>query len=515
MDPEDKQIKPRRWKYKPSGKVRKHISHWEGPDFEKQNQQFGGDAIGAKGIEFSRMMGDRGKYFTQDELDGMFSTFYNLSPDTFQKVIMPQIDRYVEDTSPDNLKAIQDTMRNRWTLAKRVHQNGIRNRANADVNLMGNVQGFQLPDSNTVIFPLQKWEDTKQPEFQPQFIAEPKLQNIEPAPAPVITNAPVAVNNKQDVWDTFDRGATAYGSRPLLPPLRKLMPSLNEMMADSQEQYVRDILGMENPFKGVLIHAKNGKLPRYEDGVTPDTSWHEWWLSQRGPQFNENLNSASDQQRQMFQQYGSGTVEGQLNNLRSSKVYQDPNLFNESVPDYEKLNSFQRKSLIGGGEVRKGIDGNNSIYIDSYAGDDVRTHEYTHGLSRIPDLNNPDVQVRIMTPQDAKIAQIIKEAEANNTLYYDPEFTYEGDEYAQTPNEKTSELYMFRKKKKLNPKKKVELDDIKKWREENSLPYNIGDYSDDVLLRMFNDVAYVDNNNKNTLPMAKNGKRPVLKPRRR
>lgn len=229
-----KRIKPKSWQYKPSKKVRNHISHWEGSDFEKQNQQFGGDAVAAKGIEFSRMMGDRGKYFTQDELDGMFSTFYNLSPDTFKKVILPQVDKYVGDTNPDNLQAIQDTMRNRWTLAKKVHQNGIRNRANADADLMGSTtKGYTLPDSRTVIFPLQKWEDTKQPEFQPQPVIKPVVsQNTAPAPTTVVTDAPIVADNKQDVWDTFDKGATVYGSKPLLPPLSKLMPSLDEMIAD-------------------------------------------------------------------------------------------------------------------------------------------------------------------------------------------------------------------------------------------------------------------------------------------
>ena len=74
---------------------------------------------------------------------------------------------------------------------------------------------------------------------------------------------------------------------------------------------------------------------------------------------------------------------------------------------------------------------------------------------------------------------------------------------------------MFRQKKKLDPKKKVTRDDIKKWREEDSLPYNISNYSDDVLLRMFNDIAYMNHNNSDVLPVAKNGKLPRLKPPKR
>ena len=233
-------IKPKKWRYKPSQKVRKHISYWEGSDFAKQNKQFGGDAISAKATEFSNMLGDRGKYFTQNELDGMFSTFYNLSPNTFNTQFMSLINNYVNDTSPQNLEALQDTMRNRWVLSKKTHQKGIRNRANADVDLMGGTQGYMLPDSKRMIFPLQKWKDAEQPEFKPQpVIKQPSYTYPQIASVDNTTiNTP---KNQQNIWDIFDRGAIAYGSQP-----KQILPSIGDMITDGKNRYFAEMLGLNS-----------------------------------------------------------------------------------------------------------------------------------------------------------------------------------------------------------------------------------------------------------------------------
>lgn len=506
------QLKQKKWRYKPSQKLRKHIEQWEGSDFAKQNKQFGGDAIAAKAIEFSNIMGNRGKYFTQNELDGMFSTYYNLAPDTFNQRFMSLIDNYVNDTSPQNLQALKDSMADRWVLAKNIHKRGIRNRAASDVSLMGDGD-YGLPDSRTALFPLQKSIKQSQPEVH---IAQPDALVVDKPILPIKQPAQTAYSapNQQEVYDIFNDAAVAYGNESMLP-------SINDLLKEGKTKYFANILGMPSLYDQdssgydvrPFLVAKNGKLPRFEDGEVPDSTWHEEWLKQREPQFNENLNSASGQQN-IFQQYGTDSIKGQLNNLKSARVYTDSESFNNSVPDSEKLTSFARKSLLGGGEVRQGINGNNSIYLDPYSNGWVKTHEYTHALSRVPDLSDPNHQIDIMTPQDAKFAQIVKEAELNNSLYADPSNIY-NNEYDIRPNEKTSEIYAFRQKNKLNPKKKVTDADIEKWRKEDLIPYSLNKYSNDALVRMFNDIAYVPNQPKGDIVYAKNGKLPRLKPKRR
>lgn len=50
-----------------------------------------------------------------------------------------------------------------------------------------------------------------------------------------------------------------------LPPLKSLLPSLDEMLQDQTKEYVRDILQV--PQIQPLGNFKNGKLPKFEDGV--------------------------------------------------------------------------------------------------------------------------------------------------------------------------------------------------------------------------------------------------------
>ena len=88
-------MKPR--KYTPSKRVRNHIAKWEASDFAGQNAAFGGDAVGAKAVELMDMLGDKANAFTDDELDGLLSTYYNLSPRGFKKTLMPYIDAYAAD----------------------------------------------------------------------------------------------------------------------------------------------------------------------------------------------------------------------------------------------------------------------------------------------------------------------------------------------------------------------------------------------------------------------------------
>lgn len=124
--------------YTPSDKIKSHIAKWEYTDFDKQNKDFNGDAIGAKAQEFNKIM--RGYYggYNQGSLDGLFSTYYNLKPKTFKNHIMPLVKKYSLDRDKQSWDALQNTLRNRYKLSNKEHQNGIKRRAKADTDLMYN-----------------------------------------------------------------------------------------------------------------------------------------------------------------------------------------------------------------------------------------------------------------------------------------------------------------------------------------------------------------------------------------
>lgn len=135
--------------YVPSDKVRKHIADWEASDFEKQNKQFGGDAISAKAKEFNDMLGNYAVAIEQDMADGLFSTFYNLSPTTFETRILPVVRSFVDYPSSETYNSLNSIITNRYNWAKDEHKNGIMRRAKADAEFFNPSQIQQRKDRIT------------------------------------------------------------------------------------------------------------------------------------------------------------------------------------------------------------------------------------------------------------------------------------------------------------------------------------------------------------------------------
>lgn len=216
-------MKPR--KYTPSKRVRNHIAKWEASDFAGQNAAFGGDAVGAKAIELMDMLGDKANAFTDNELDGLLSTYYNLSPRGFRKTLMPYIDAYAADQSDVNKKGLDLAMRDRWRIAAKKYQRGIRRRANADADLMG--LSYQDPIVE-----------------QPDVIKR--------------TNMVVPEENTEPTWKGAENVSPYVTGKPIikLQPRLKL-PPIEELMEDS---------AWEPSFRLNPRGYKNGKFPRYEGG---------------------------------------------------------------------------------------------------------------------------------------------------------------------------------------------------------------------------------------------------------
>lgn len=293
----------KKWKYTPSDTVRSHIAKWEDSDFAEQNKQFGGDAVGAKAIEFANAIGeDIGRRLTSNELDGIFSTFYNLSPKTFNEKILPSIKKYAMDPNVLNRNELVDTMSNRYTLAAQKYQKGIKRRAAADTALTGltrvepQILEYKTKDGNKVM----KFDYGQQ--FQPQPIPKPipetqyplngsqapeSLSSWNAAQSPSTTPTIPSIQKLNNERQKAVQGAfqlpevTVLGNRrtSLLPK----MPSLNDaLMAYSPQNQMNramsEMMGLDDLWEDFdvtsdLFKAKNGKLPRYKWGFGPINIW--------------------------------------------------------------------------------------------------------------------------------------------------------------------------------------------------------------------------------------------------
>ena len=289
----------KKWKYTPSDTVRSHIAKWEDSDFAEQNKQFGGDAVGAKAIEFANAIGeDIGRRLTSKELDGIFSTFYNLSPKTFNEKILPSIKKYAMDPNVLNRNELVDTMSNRYTLAAQKYQKGIKRRAAADTALTGltrvepQILEYKTKDGNKVM----KFDYGQQ--FQPQPIPKPipetqyplsgsqapeSLSSWNAAQSPSATPTIPSIQKLNNERQNAVQGAfqlpevTVLGNRrtSLLPK----MPSLNDaLMAYSPQNQMNramsEMMGLDDLWEDFdvtsdLFKAKDGKLPRYNTGLVP------------------------------------------------------------------------------------------------------------------------------------------------------------------------------------------------------------------------------------------------------
>lgn len=290
----------KKWKYTPSDTVRSHIAKWEDSDFAEQNKQFGGDAVGAKAIEFANAIGeDIGRRLTSKELDGIFSTFYNLSPKTFNEKILPSIKKYAMDPNVLNRNELVDTMSNRYTLAAQKYQKGIKRRAAADTALTGltrvepQILEYKTKDGNKVM----KFDYDQQ--FQPQPMPKPIPETQyplsgsqapeslsswnaaqSPSTAPTIPSIQKLNNERQKaVQGAFQLPeVTVYGQRRM-PTLLPKMPSLNDaLMAYSPQNQMNramsEMMGLDDLWEDFdvtsdLFKAKDGKLPRYNTGLVP------------------------------------------------------------------------------------------------------------------------------------------------------------------------------------------------------------------------------------------------------
>lgn len=295
------------------------------------------------------------------------------------------------------------------------------------------LNGSQAPES------ISSWNGADSPSAVPTI---PSIQKL---------------NNKRnaDIQGAFSLPeVTVTGNRrtSLLPRI----PSLSDVMQaySPQNQLNRQLaqsLGLDEFQNDIdvtsdLFRFKNGKLPKYEDGVAADATWHEHWLAGRQAQLKENMSL-----HPRYKYSNAWDAEHQIQRLKNTPE------FSGNLPSGNYGLSNGGKIVYDDEQIKKYSGDRIDVYPEG-----VRVHERSHAMQPLP--------------QEDKISRI-GGTDSNKNPYIDK------------PSEIYSGLMEQRYRLKLSPDYKVTPEDIKQWRDNGLLNIYLQNKSDDVLLQYFNEVA--------------------------
>lgn len=201
--------KPKRRGYVPSRNVRNHIYKWEASDIKAQNKKFGGDAIKAKAAEFNAMLGDYATRIGQDTADALFSTYYNISPNTFKERILPSVIDYAKNSTKENYNKVHDIMVNRYTWTDKKYQRGIKRRAAADAALAKPIVEINYDDvvNDALEQPIDALRVETPKIIKPIKIKSTPIIQQGQEQAPVYLQKPEILPNIIDTWNNAQKGS--------------------------------------------------------------------------------------------------------------------------------------------------------------------------------------------------------------------------------------------------------------------------------------------------------------------
>ena len=133
--------------YKPSSRIKKQISDWEGSSM-KTNRSFETEA---KDFNASLPKGATSK-LTQEQLDGLYSYSYNVGAGNFRKRVTPALTRYLTGRG-----TIQDVQKSMWA-SKDSQLRGLAKRRNAERAMLGSYTPMDFgPLSNTTTMMINQY----------------------------------------------------------------------------------------------------------------------------------------------------------------------------------------------------------------------------------------------------------------------------------------------------------------------------------------------------------------------
>ena len=133
--------------YKPSSRIKKQISDWEGSSM-KTNRSFEAEA---RDFNASLPKGAISK-LTQEQLDGLYSYSYNVGAGNFRKRVNPVLTRYLAGQA-----TIQDVQNSMWA-SKDSQLRGLAKRRNAERAMLGSYTPMDFgPISNTTTMMINQY----------------------------------------------------------------------------------------------------------------------------------------------------------------------------------------------------------------------------------------------------------------------------------------------------------------------------------------------------------------------
>lgn len=259
------------------------------------------------------------------------------------------------------------------------------------------------------------------------------------------------------------------------------------------------------------IRQLKRKLKRYDGGKNveekqpvisgqqPDMSWHKYWLNNRADILGHNikdteihpiwaLQELTGYNFPGFEKIGKERIKEELNNAQKFREYTSPNEMPEKAIQFLHRNlplgitDQQAYDAKMGGNAGVTYPYQNIVMYHPFSTNVARGHERTHTLNA--------------TAQEKKVKQIMMDQYKDRSWF---------DDYYEDPSEIYARLMNFRYMAKLNPKKKVTVEDLEKWRSDFDLNYGVyapadnllRRYNNDTLLRLFNEVA--QNNTESVL----------------
>ena len=156
--------------YKPSSRIKKQISNWEGSSM-KTNRSFEAEA---RDFNASLPKGATSK-LTQEQLDGLYSYSYNVGAGNFRKRVNPALTRYLTGRG-----TIQDVQRSMWA-SKDSQLRGLAKRRNAERAMLGSYTPMDFgPLSSTTTMMINQYLPDSKPVEIPQLIFNRDFSDIQP-----------------------------------------------------------------------------------------------------------------------------------------------------------------------------------------------------------------------------------------------------------------------------------------------------------------------------------------------
>ena len=191
--------------YKPSSRIKKQISNWEGSSM-KTNRSFEAEA---KDFNASLPKGATNK-LTQEQLDGLYSYSYNVGAGNFRKRVNPVLTRYLAGQA-----TIQDVQRSMWT-SKDSKLRGLAKRRNAERAMLGSYTPMDLgPLSDTTTMMINHYL----PETEPIEIPQLQFSDMIDAPKPIELEPPTPYSSS-DI-DFSDPGSSLTDALDMIQMIRR------------------------------------------------------------------------------------------------------------------------------------------------------------------------------------------------------------------------------------------------------------------------------------------------------